>query len=158
MNLKTPINLNKFVKYWILIWCLFSIYSCKICKKRVSREIVEIEKRNLVCSCKELKKDSILGKKMIDLEKSSSRYLIGAVLTNKNGRGIYQYIKTGIGVEGNSFMYFNGSNVFLIKKDNLDTFPDSLCKIGIKEKKIDRIIPKIRKSINVPSRNTTDSF
>jgi len=124
----------------------------------VGRSEVEIPKENLVCGCNTLKADTLLGKKLYTIEKSNARYLVGKVLINKENKGIYQYVKTGSGIRSNTFMYFNGTSVYLLNNENLTLFADSLNSLGIKRKDVNRIIPAIKKSMSMPVVNTTDSF
>jgi len=127
-----------------------------MCEKRVSRTLIEVKKENLVCSCHDLKRDTLLIRKLAAVEKRPVRYFIGAVVT-KSKKGIYQYIDTG-SRNYNEFMYYNGNTVYILNDANLSAFADSLSAIGISKNKIDKMIPRIRKSMAVDFGNTSDSF
>jgi len=149
---------NNVMKYLLIILSVVCFISCKVCKKKVGRTVVEVTKENLVCTCNSLKSDTLLGKKIGAIEKSNARYLLGPVLLNKEKKGIYQYVKTGSGIRGNMFIYYNGFDVYLLDKENLISFTDSLYNLGITKKHIDKTIIAVKKSMDVPAENTTDSF
>ena len=152
---------NKIImtKYAIaLIGCLHLCSCGSTCKKTIGRHVLEVEKENLVCSCSDLKQDTVLSQKIRQVEKGASGYLLGKVLVNKQGQGIYQYVKTGSGIRGNMFMYHNGQTISLLTKENFRSYADSARAVGIGDKEIQKAMPEIEKSISKPPVNTTDSF
>jgi hypothetical protein len=146
--------------YFIVFICvlLFCCSCSSVCRKTIGREQLEIDKKDLVCSCNDLERDTVLSQKIWEIEKGSARYLVGHVLINKEEKGIYQYVKTGSGIRGNMFMYYNGSQVRLLNKDNLKNYADSAIAAGVDERKMKEMLPAIQKSMDKPAVNTTDSF
>lgn len=149
---------TKTMNYIFIMGALLFLFSCNICEKKVGRVLVEIRKEDLVCSCKDLKRDSLIGKKLFFIHKDSSRYLLGAILTDKNNRGLYQYVKVSPSITVHNYMYYDGFKIHTLNDNNLLEYGDSLMDIGLDRKKIDKIMSLIQGNLSKPLLNDTDNF
>jgi hypothetical protein len=120
--------------------------------------LVEIRREDLVCQCWDLKRDSLLGKKLFLIDKDASRYLVGAILIEKNNRGLYQYVKVSPSISVNNYMYYDGYKIHILDNSNLFKYADSLRVMGFDGKEIDKMMSLIQVNLSKPLLNDTDNF
>lgn len=142
------------MKNIIILSALLLLYNCRVCNKTIGRTKVEISKEDLVCQCKNLKKDSLLAKKLILINCDLSRYLLGKVLVKATKKGLYQYVKISPQTSVNNYIYYDGISIYRIDSTNLNVFSDSLYKLGFKKKKIHKTISLIQKNLKKKTNNS----
>ena len=134
---------------------LFS--ACSVCKIKLGRTLLEIDKQELVCKCSQLKRIPEIGKAISMATHNEALYAVGPVMT-KGDTGLYQYYTNRPGARSNRFAWYNGKTAYAVTTDNIETFIDSLTVLGVSHKTINKKLWDVKKSMGRPAVGGSDSF
>lgn len=143
---------------FVLGFCLLFFSSCSVCKFRISRSMIEVNKDQLACNCGSIKRDSALVNAISVADKRKVMYAAGKVLVNKQGKGVYQYFTNGVGARQNQFTYYNGKRAYVMTVENMDSFIDSLVFLRISHRDINDKMIDIKNKLRMPPAGSSDSF